>query len=214
MYKDTIDDICLEVQPSMVAMLFEEGLRPNSDYCGSTPWRYFLKFLTCRHTRRKLPSPWVDICKLYILFGADVKAGCEVFGKWKSTLEVLESAFQHLPVESSQELKRLALDRGGKAWIDHWWPENRHHRCNYASRNHDLQRQPNPRGREFSGHHPHRGRRASFNDDCRARDDRRLAMRHDQWSTRQPGGYMNRRQSSQHTNVLGPRYHPYGNRPY
>lgn len=214
-HKNTKIGIGYKVQPSMVAMLFEEGLRPNSESCGSTPWRSLLKFLTCRRTLGQLPSSWVDICKLYILFGADVKAGCEVSGKWKSALEVLESAFQHLPVESFQELERLVIDRGGrKTWSDHRWPATRHHQYNSASRNHDLQRHPNPRPREFSGRHPHRGRRASFNDDRRARDDRRHAMRHDQWSTRQSSGYMNRRQSSQHTNVLGPRYHPYGNRPY
>ena len=214
-YTDTHNDTILKVQPSMFAMLFEEGLRPNSASCGSTPWRSLLKFLSCTKTLGKLPSPWVDICKLYILFGADVKAGCEVSGKWKSTLEVLESAFQHLPVESFQELERLILDRGGgKTWIDQRWPQLGHHQYNNASRNHNLQRHPNPHPRDFSGSRPHRGRRASFNDDRRARDDRRHAMLHDQWSTRQSSGYLNRGQSSQHTNMPGPRYHPYGNRPY
>ena len=208
-------DFDSKAQPSMVAMLFEEGLSPNSESCGSTPWRSLLKFLTCTRKLGRLPSSWVDICILYILFGADVKAGCKVSGKWKSTLEVLQSAFQHLPVESFQELERMVLERGGgKTWIDQRWPQLRHHQYNNASRRHDLQGHPNPHPREFSGHHPHRGRRASSNDDRRARDDRRHAMRHDQWSTRQSGEYMNRRQSSQHTNVLGPRYHPYENRSY
>ena len=212
-YKDTHNDIGFKVQPSMVAMLLGEGLRPNAKSYGSTPWRALLKLLTCDYTLGRLSSPWVDVCKLYILFGADVKAGCKVSDEWKSTLEVLESAFQHLPVESYQELERMVLDRRrGRIWIDHRRPEARHHQYNYASKSHDLQRYPNPRPcKEFSSHDPYRERQASFNDDRRARDDGRHAVRHDQWSTRQSGGYTNRRQSSQHTNALGPRYHPYRN---
>ena len=213
-YKHTHNEISFQVQPSMIAMLFGEGLRPNAKSYGSTPWRALLAILTSEPPLGLLPSPWIDVCKLYILFGADVKAGCEVSGEWKSTWEVLESAFQHLPSESLHELERMVLDRGGgRAWIEHPRPKTGHHQYSNASRNHDLQQYPNSHPRkEFSSHHPHRRRRASFNDDRRARDDGRHAMRHDQWSTRQYGGYMNRRQYSQHANALGPRYHPYRNR--
>ena len=214
-YSPNDNGIRFTVQPPMVAMLFGEGLRPNDESCGSTPWLALLKFLTRDFGRRKLPSRWVDVCKLYVLFGADIKAGCNVTSKSMSTWEVLESAFQHLPGESLQELERMVLHRGGGTTrIYYQRPETRHHQYNNPSRNRDLQRYPNPDPRgEFSSHHPHRGRWASFNDDRRARNDGRHAMRHDQWSTRQSGGYMNRRQSSQHTNALGPRYHPYRNRP-
>ena len=217
-YKDTHNDFGFrcKAQLSMVAMLFEEGLRPNAESCGSTPWLSLLKFLTCEYAIGLLPSPWVHICKLYILFGADVKAGWKVTGKWKSTWEVLESAFQHLPVESVQELETMVLDRGGgKTWIDHRRPGTGNDQYNSASRNHDLRWRPNSRPRNvFSSHYSHRGPRPTFNHDSRTRDFGYYATRHDQWSTRQSGGYMNRRQSSQRTNALGARYHPYWNRPY
>lgn len=128
--------------PSMVAMLFGEGLRPNEQSCGSTPWRALLKYFATES--RMLPVSLVDVCKLFVLFGADVKAGCEVSGKWRSTWEILKSAFQHLPGESLQELERLVLDRGGgRNSTGHCQPRNNHYQNRYQNRGHGSQRDPN-----------------------------------------------------------------------
>ncbi|ERF73759.1 hypothetical protein EPUS_09357 [Endocarpon pusillum Z07020] len=59
--------------PSMVKMLLELGLDPNEKRGGSTPWLNLLNHLeTLRTQKSHLDSVWIDICKLYILFGADL----------------------------------------------------------------------------------------------------------------------------------------------
>ena len=114
------------IRPSMIALLlFEEGLRPNDDdSCGSssTPWQSFLDFLAegDDDVVRKWtppPSPWLDVCRLFVLFGANVSVGSTSGsrGKWRSTGQVLESAFKHLPGEPLRELKDMILDRCGNA---------------------------------------------------------------------------------------------------
>ena len=132
------------IQPSMVAMLFEEGLSPNDYSCGSTPWQAFLEFLAKReHLEYNWASltPWVDVCRLFVLFGANVKFGCMLSGEWKSTWEVLESAFQHLPCESLQELKTMVLNRGGgKDSTRIRRPRNQHHKNRFQHRAYRFQR--------------------------------------------------------------------------
>ena len=137
---DSGDQNMPPIRPSMVAMLFEEGLRPNDASCGSTPWRDLLGCLATVKGRVMLSSPWSDVCKLFVLFGADVKVGCMHKGKWKSTSEVLESAFQYLPGDSFQELKRMVLDRGGGSNLGrHRPPKDQHHRNRHQNR-HDRTR--------------------------------------------------------------------------
>lgn len=130
------------VHPSMFAMLFREGLRPNEQSCGSTPWRALLIFLASEG--RTLPVPWLDVCKLFVLFGADVNAGCEVFGEWKSAWEILKTAFQHLPDESLQELESMVLDRG--EGTRHRQSRNKHYQNRFQKRGSGSQKTPN--------HHP------------------------------------------------------------
>lgn len=136
----------LTVRPSMVAMLFREGLRPNEESCGSTPWRALLKFLASeRRTFRTLPVPWLNVCKLFVLFGADINAGCcEVFGEWKPAWEILKSAFQHLPGESLQELESMVLDRG--EGTRHRQARSKHYQNRFQKRGSGSQKIPN--------HHP------------------------------------------------------------
>lgn len=135
----------LTVHPSMVAMLFREGLRPNEGSCGLTPWRALLKFLASE--RGTLPVPWLNVCKLFVLSGADVKAGCQVFGEWTSTWEILKSAFQHLHGESLQELERMVLDRGGgRVSTGHGQSRNKYYQNTFQNRGCGSQRNPN--------HHP------------------------------------------------------------
>lgn len=135
----------LQVYPSTVAMLFREGLRPNEQSCGSTPWRALLEYFA--REDRTLPVPWLDVCKLFVLYGADLKADCEVFGERKSAWEILKSAFQHLPGESLQELERMVLDRGGgRDSIRDRQFRNKDHQNRFQNRDYGSQRNPD--------HHP------------------------------------------------------------
>ena len=141
-----------DAQPSMVAMLFGEGLRPNDASHGSTPWRALLRFLAEEASFRRLPNAWIDVCKLFVLSGADVKAGCEVRDKWRSTWDVLKSAFRNLPGESLQELERMVLDRGGgRNLMGPPQLRNKHYQNRLQNRGYGFQRNPNHRAQDLYG---------------------------------------------------------------
>ena len=200
------------VQPSMVAMLFREGLRPNDASCGSTAWCGLLNFLATKTKEDKLPSPWVDICKLFVLYGADLNTGCKVRGQWKSAWEVMESAFQHLPSESLLDLRRTFLDRKGRTTcIDQRRPQIRRYQHTITNRSHNSRRDSKPYlYRRSPSPHSHIGPKlSSSNDHRRTRGNGRHAGRHHRWSNRESDGHINRRHSSREMDTFRPRYQPY-----
>ena len=103
--------------PAMVSMLLRAGFNPNDRSSGSTPWQDLLKFI-----RKKLAncsasalsatfdSAWVDTCKLFILYGADVRADERDGEQFPSVWETLEPAFRHLSPEPLRELKTMIKD--------------------------------------------------------------------------------------------------------
>jgi hypothetical protein len=59
--------------PSMIKMLLDLGLDPNESRRGSTPWLGLLKHLEqMRSKAMRLESVWIDICKLFVLYGAEL----------------------------------------------------------------------------------------------------------------------------------------------
>ena len=108
-------------QPALVAMLLKVGYDPNAYRHNSTPWRSLIKYIG--HVAYKdvdwfhgpqfmLDLTWVEICRLFVLWGADVR----VYYKWKDRIhtawEVFDAAFNHLPRDPVLELRRLLAERG------------------------------------------------------------------------------------------------------
>jgi hypothetical protein len=102
-------------------MLFEAGYNPNRyyDVPKSTPWLFLLEFLNAsvKDSERRLDFIhgidllWVDVCKLFLLWGADINICIKCKRGTRSMWEVLRAAYRHLPPESVLELKRLIDQR-------------------------------------------------------------------------------------------------------
>ena len=93
-----------DVQPSMVAMLLQGNLSPNQPFNNSTPWIDLLAVLVCK-TRAgfRLPTVWMDVCRLFLFYGADPKGDSWKFeisfsvpGLRNNISHVLNAVFSHL----------------------------------------------------------------------------------------------------------------------
>jgi hypothetical protein len=101
----------------MLDFLLQEGLSPNekSTY-SSTPWRRILgelKSLVLRRMFAEIGLGWVDVCKLFLSYGANPG---ETFSEM-STLDIIRKAFFHLPSEPVAELEAMFLQHGGTRTI-------------------------------------------------------------------------------------------------
>ena len=108
------------IHPSMVAFLLQAGADPNQRCMGSTPWRNVLDKLYNRSEEREktLESSWIDVCKLFVIYGANPHAYCKRAAENKcfSALEVIEAAFSHLPPRPVDELRTMLIQRGAHMW--------------------------------------------------------------------------------------------------
>lgn len=96
-----------------VAMLLRAGLRPNEQYGGSTPWRTVLWHLSQIEEACLEPS-WLDVCKLLLMHGADANAYVKTGAARNlkvSALNVVESAFTHLPHRLVEEVRTMILQQ-------------------------------------------------------------------------------------------------------
>ena len=119
-------------RPAMVAMLLQAGYDPNGRTHGSTPWRSLIKCIARtldiknlhpQHGiefahRINLDLSLVDVCKLFVLWGADVEADYRTKDGCRTAWEVFDAAFAHLPREPVLELKRLLLERGASLFTE------------------------------------------------------------------------------------------------
>ena len=115
-------------QPTMVAMLLEAGYHPNEISGGSTPWNNLLKYMAhkgeiCERLHGEyaddldytmFDSSWLDVCKLFVLSGADLYTGNwdKVHKEYIFAWRILAMAFEHLPGPSFLELQRMFEERG------------------------------------------------------------------------------------------------------
>lgn len=115
-------------QPTMVAMLLEAGYHPNEISVGSTPWNNLLKYMAhkgeiCERLHGEIgddfrytmfDSSWLDVCKLFVLSGADLYTGNwdKVHKEYIFAWRILAMAFEHLPGPPFLELQRMFEERG------------------------------------------------------------------------------------------------------
>ena len=115
-------------QPTMVAMLLEAGYHPNEISVGSTPWNNLLKYMAhrggiCERLHGEMAdgfaytmfdSSWLDVCKLFVLSGADLYTGDwdKVHKEYIFAWRILAMAFEHLPGPPFLELQRMFEERG------------------------------------------------------------------------------------------------------
>jgi hypothetical protein len=94
----------------MLDFLLQEGLSPNEkSKDSSTPWRRILEELKSLGSRRMFAGiglGWVDVCKLFLSYGANPG---ETFSDKISALDVIRKAFIHLPSEPVAELEAMLL---------------------------------------------------------------------------------------------------------
>lgn len=128
--KRVADGILARHQPAMVNMLLEAGFNPNSRTLRvyqspwTTPWLSLLEYFETNliDTEKGLTPGtkrfdflWLDIVKLYLMFGADVKAYQSRVDRRLSLWDLFRKCFGHLPPEPVLELKRLIEERAAKA---------------------------------------------------------------------------------------------------
>lgn len=71
----SVADRLHEVRPSMVAMLLDAGLSPNEHSSGSSSWMDLLAVLLFKAREKvHVPAVWMEICRLFLLYGADPDA--------------------------------------------------------------------------------------------------------------------------------------------
>jgi hypothetical protein len=104
------------LHPPMLAMLLRGGLSPNERFQGSTPWRKVLSHILSSQTQGALPilleSSWLDVCKLFLMHGADPNAYAKSAEQPRvSALELIEMAFAHLPRHLVDEVKTMILQK-------------------------------------------------------------------------------------------------------
>ena len=120
----------LSVEPAMVAMLLKTGSHPNANYGASTPWTNLLKYiareakvsermhfeLDSEEPYTKFDWPWLDVCKLFVMSGADIYAGrwIKKHKRFVSAWEILATAFEHLPHAPVSQLQGMFEERGVK----------------------------------------------------------------------------------------------------
>jgi hypothetical protein len=109
-----------EVQPSMVAMLLQGNLNPNQAFNGSTPWIDLLTTLLSQtRTSISVPAVWIDVCRLFLLYGADPKGDSWKFeipgfdsGLHNNVYRVLNAVFSHLAdTNAFRQLLELQAER-------------------------------------------------------------------------------------------------------
>jgi hypothetical protein len=144
------------IQPAMVQMLFEAGYGPNDQVGTSTPWLSLLGFLNDRLASDGQASPlvqefdllWVDICKLFLLRGADVKVTQLVR---RSVWDILKACFEHLHAESVLGLKKLIIETTSRSTKPDsvGWQEIHSSRMQLRADEHDEQNRQFANGPEF-----------------------------------------------------------------
>ena len=131
-------------QPTMVAMLLEAGYHPNEISLRSTPWNNLLKYIAhkseiCERLHGEIAnesaytmfdSSWLDVCKLFVLSGADLYTGIwdKVHKEYIYAWRILAMAFEHLPGPPFLELQRMFEERGVDT-SDGRGLQRRPHRC-------------------------------------------------------------------------------------
>jgi hypothetical protein len=97
--------------PSMIKMLLDLGLDPNESRDGSTAWLNLLKHLEqMRSKTPRLRPVWIDICKLFILYGAELnnsRGYNELQGERPSIGKSVENLFSDVTTASAVDLFRL-----------------------------------------------------------------------------------------------------------
>lgn len=102
-------------RPSTLASILQAGADPNEKWNGTTPWRQVLIHLHrySQNFKFSLSRDWVDVCRLLVLYGANPRAYLvNERLEHVSALQVVSSAFLHLPQASVEDLKILLIQRG------------------------------------------------------------------------------------------------------
>lgn len=106
------------LQPEMVKMLLESGFDPNwrsRQHATTTPWislvQFFETSIIADAHRQHFGLLWLNIVKLYLLFGADVRAYQGRAIPSRSVWPIFKKCFAHLPSEPALELKRLIEEK-------------------------------------------------------------------------------------------------------
>lgn len=104
--------------PSMIQMLLDFGFDPNEKNRSGTPWLNLLEHLEGLKTQASpLKSVWVDICKLYILYGADLQdhgRNKNASGGTTSVAQRIKELFYDTPGQSTDELFQMINQRALK----------------------------------------------------------------------------------------------------
>ena len=97
--------------PSMIKMLLDLGLDPNESRGGSTAWLNLLKHLEqTRSKKPRLKPVWIDICKLFILYGAELnnsRGDNELQGESPSSGKSVQNLFSDVTTASAVDLLHL-----------------------------------------------------------------------------------------------------------
>ena len=125
-------------------MLLEAGYHPNEISVGFTPWNKLLKYMAhkggiCERLYGEIDadfeytmfdSSWLDVCKLFVLSGADLYTGNwdKVHKEYIFAWRILAMAFEHLPGPPFLELQRMVEERGVDT-SDGRGLQRRPHRC-------------------------------------------------------------------------------------
>ena len=138
--------------PAMVAMLLRAGFDPNETSDGSTPWQSLLDFIRSKQTNcsasalsATFNSAWLDTCKLFVLYGADVRIDEREGVRGPLVWETLEPAFRHLPPGPVLELKKMILDRENRldsadSQSFRAWRQMHHKNRSFSQRSHQPRR--------------------------------------------------------------------------
>lgn len=105
------------LSPQTVKVILQAGADPNHKWKNSTPWTRILGYLYSSTIGKEDPDVdqgWVDVCKLLILYGADLRAQIAIGTDdvKASAIEVLETAFIRFPRHPVQELLEILAERG------------------------------------------------------------------------------------------------------
>ena len=103
------DYLGITSQPPMVAMLLKAGLKPNERRTKRSSWEYVLERLCVSVEKHiSLDNSWLDICKLFVMYGAARNASCNRDVQCGHTVvELVQTAFSHLLHEAVQDLVRM-----------------------------------------------------------------------------------------------------------
>ena len=109
----------ISLHPPLLAAVLEAGANPNKRFGKETPWEMVLKFLLNdgKLNVRAIGSDWIDICKIYVLYGADPNQEVPQASELSNSITALEAAgkvFAHLPQGPVEDLRALLFQAGAR----------------------------------------------------------------------------------------------------